>query len=566
MKNKRKYFGVVLTAGAAALALGISSGAITPTIHAASGLTITAKAATYSSQGYWDAVYRLGDQSKLWPNNTSDYYGATVDSGSGYNHGIYFTSLRNGTNFGLTIHQPYASKVGSNNVFSFTSAGSGATTGSDEAPSAFNQQWNSIANQAAFFKNWNESMNSADSGDSSLTSLPNIEIPPLVISGGVLDVDANGNVLNTPATITPSAVEPYLLGWTATSNWPVSISSGSNVNGAAIGFTTDSNGDMHLSSANATKWVQVSSGAHFLFAKADANVKTSASTTAKETFYLVYAINRDATSDFTVRNSTVAEGSTWNPADNFVSGTNQYGTALKFSDLKTTGSVDTSTPGTYNVTYTYPAPGKDVTKTATITVTGNNGGSTTTGGNSSSSSSNSSTSSTTNNNTSSGTSTDVSTGTAVAPKNSVIYATKGIYLYSKPTFTKSARKVHYPKQTRSNRPMFIVRGTARSKNGVLRYSVKNTETGKTGYITANKNYVQNVYYKTVPKDKTITVWYKGGLNAYKKSNLTGKVRHYKKGAHVKVTRLVKYHLTTRYVLSNGTYVSSNKRLVYAGRH
>ncbi|WP_203643923.1 DUF5776 domain-containing protein [Levilactobacillus lanxiensis] len=145
-----------------------------------------------------------------------------------------------------------------------------------------------------------------------------------------------------------------------------------------------------------------------------------------------------------------------------------------------------------------------------------------------------------------------------AVKVSAVYATKKIALYNKPTFTKSTRTHWYTKQTRPNRPQFVVTGYARSNAGRLRYRVRSLD-GRTGYITANANFVRNTYYHANPK--TIRVIGNHGLNAYHKVNLSGKVRHYKRDTTLKIKRIEKHNLTTRLVLTNGTYITGNKTLV-----
>jgi len=145
-----------------------------------------------------------------------------------------------------------------------------------------------------------------------------------------------------------------------------------------------------------------------------------------------------------------------------------------------------------------------------------------------------------------------------AVKGSAVYATKKIALYNKPTFTKSTRAHWYTKQTRPNRPQFVVTGYARSNARRLRYRVRSLD-GRAGYITANANFVRNTYYHANPK--TIRGIGNHGLNAYHKVNLSGKVRHYKRGTTLKIKRIEKHNLTTRLVLTNGTYITGNKTLV-----
>ncbi len=156
-------------------------------------------------------------------------------------------------------------------------------------------------------------------------------------------------------------------------------------------------------------------------------------------------------------------------------------------------------------------------------------------------------------------------------KGAAVYAVKPVYMYRHANFKKSQRVAKYPKAKRVNRPMFIVTGYARSTNGALRYKVRDVNNGKktagkVGYITANRKYVVNVYYKTLPKSKKITVISNKGVHAYKRASLTGKVKTYKKGTRLTVKKMVKHNLTTRYQLSNGYYVTANKKLVIQGNH
>ncbi|WP_167309780.1 bacterial Ig-like domain-containing protein, partial [Lactiplantibacillus plantarum] len=71
------------------------------------------------------------------------------------------------------------------------------------------------------------------------------------------------------------------------------------------------------------------------------------------------------------KDSTLVAGpsTTWKAADNFVSATDEAGSALKLSDITVSGTVDPTKAGRYEVTYSYTdAAGNAVTKTATITV------------------------------------------------------------------------------------------------------------------------------------------------------------------------------------------------------
>lgn len=240
----------------------------------------------------------------------------------------------------------------------------------------------------------------------------------------------------------------------------------------------------------------------------------------------------------------------------------------------------TSDPQTANVTYTFNGVSKTVTATiknpTPVTPNGdgsstNTGSTTTTVPSTPVTPSNPSNPSAGNSSSSATSSSSQSQSTQSVPdyatvKGTAVYAVKGIYMYKHADFRKSQRIAKYPKAKRTNRPMFVVTNYARSKGGALRYKVRDVKTHKVGYITANTKFVVRVYYQTVPKNKKITVISKKGVNAYKKANLTKKTKHYKKGTRLTVKKLVKHNLTTRYQLTNGRYVTANKKLVIQGNY
>ncbi|EOL44147.1 BspA family leucine-rich repeat surface protein [Enterococcus caccae] len=65
-----------------------------------------------------------------------------------------------------------------------------------------------------------------------------------------------------------------------------------------------------------------------------------------------------------VKDSTIYEGDQWDPQDNFVSATDEDGNILSFDPTMTTDTVDTTIPGSYEVTYT----NNSVSKTVIVTV------------------------------------------------------------------------------------------------------------------------------------------------------------------------------------------------------
>ncbi|MCI1553056.1 MAG: DUF5776 domain-containing protein [Levilactobacillus sp.] len=142
----------------------------------------------------------------------------------------------------------------------------------------------------------------------------------------------------------------------------------------------------------------------------------------------------------------------------------------------------------------------------------------------------------------------------------LVWSTRKIGLYRRPTFMTKNRLRWYQKQPRIKRPMFKVIGYARSKHGVLRYRVREVTpgtAGRKGYITARKAFVDRAYYQTTAKKIKVLK----GLNGYRTTDHLGKRAHYKKGQILRVKRLVKCKLTARYQLTNGQYVSAAKRLV-----
>ncbi|WP_251946097.1 DUF5776 domain-containing protein [Levilactobacillus brevis] len=152
-------------------------------------------------------------------------------------------------------------------------------------------------------------------------------------------------------------------------------------------------------------------------------------------------------------------------------------------------------------------------------------------------------------------------------KGSIIQATKHIYTYQKMMFNPKQRVTSYANKARVNRPMFKVLKIEKNSNGRVRFFVKDvthTKTdGQTGYVTANTQYVLPAYYQSVPQQ--ITVLAPAGVNAYQAKNLSGKVKHYRQGEVLQVKGIVDYQKTTRFELSDGSYVTANRNLVKFGK-
>lgn len=79
----------------------------------------------------------------------------------------------------------------------------------------------------------------------------------------------------------------------------------------------------------------------------------------------LYAKWRTSYASVEAKDSEIYEGDSWSPQDNFISATDQDGNEVpNFDSVKVTGQVDTTTPGTYEITYSVA----DASKTITVTV------------------------------------------------------------------------------------------------------------------------------------------------------------------------------------------------------
>lgn len=152
----------------------------------------------------------------------------------------------------------------------------------------------------------------------------------------------------------------------------------------------------------------------------------------------------------------------------------------------------------------------------------------------------------------------------IAKKNRTITAVQKLGLYATPNFTKKSRMFYYGRQLRTNRPQFVIVGLTKSAKGTPRYLVKDVtpgskRRGQMGYVTTNQKFWTHSYYQKKPK--TIKVIAANGINAYRQVSLKGPVKHYKKGRVLRIKKLKRNRMTTRLQLSNGRYITANKRLV-----
>lgn len=141
---------------------------------------------------------------------------------------------------------------------------------------------------------------------------------------------------------------------------------------------------------------------------------------------------------------------------------------------------------------------------------------------------------------------------------------KKLALYRTPTFTQQSRKFYYTKQARTRRPQLVVTGIAYSQAGRLRYRVQDVTPnspykGQTGYVTAKAGFTVQTYYQHAPRQvKLLTA-----VNAYRDKALKQRVKHLKRGQVVRIQKIVRHNLTTRLVLTDGSYITGNKAHVLA---
>ena len=261
-------------------------------------------------------------------------------------------------------------------------------------------------------------------------------------------------------------------------------------------------------------------------------------------------------------------GTAWDPKNGFVKASDSAGSPVEFDKVEVSGDkVDSAKPGKYTVTYSY---GK-LAKNCVVTVkpkesggsggTGNNNGNGNQGNSNNNSGSENSTSPiiTSPDNGSGSTSENQPNpetnlpGTTQANEASKVpykvYARRTIRLHRNVELTNPVKS--YKKLPRHKAHSFKILGVAYSQNGTKRYRVKG------GYITANKKLVVNQYYRSKPT--RVKVIHPKGLHQYRKANLTGKIRHVKKGQVLKVKKVIKSDKATRLQLSDGSYITGNKQ-------
>lgn len=137
-----------------------------------------------------------------------------------------------------------------------------------------------------------------------------------------------------------------------------------------------------------------------------------------------------------------------------------------------------------------------------------------------------------------------------------VYGKQALYRYNTPTFKKSQRINRYAKKAKAYAPVFKVVDTAKSANGVLRYKLADGT-----YITANPDYVAKLYWQG--NYQKLYVTNARGIRAHSKAVFAKATdeKHFKQGTAINVVKRVKAGQTTRYELTDGTYITGNKQWV-----
>ncbi|MFW2884054.1 DUF5776 domain-containing protein [Levilactobacillus brevis] len=137
-----------------------------------------------------------------------------------------------------------------------------------------------------------------------------------------------------------------------------------------------------------------------------------------------------------------------------------------------------------------------------------------------------------------------------------IYGKRALYTYKNATFKKNQRVSHYAQKSKAYAPIFEVVGTAKSTSGHLRYKLADGT-----YVTANADYVGALYWQGMYQKLYVTN--PKGTNAYDGTRFAQatKQKHYRQGTALTVVKQTQVGQTTRYELTNGTYVTGNKQWV-----
>ncbi|WP_318530567.1 DUF5776 domain-containing protein [Lentilactobacillus parakefiri] len=146
-------------------------------------------------------------------------------------------------------------------------------------------------------------------------------------------------------------------------------------------------------------------------------------------------------------------------------------------------------------------------------------------------------------------------------KGSIVYALTTVKLYQNTNFDKRNLTKTYKKQVRASRPMFRVLKQTTNTQGHAIYRVKDLKSGRTGYMLSAGKYLAGAYYSA--KVTRIKVLNRNGINEYSNPQLSSRKKHVRKDTSLNVKKVVGYGHASRLLLTNGRYVSANKKLVFA---
>ncbi|WP_125572672.1 DUF5776 domain-containing protein [Levilactobacillus huananensis] len=136
-----------------------------------------------------------------------------------------------------------------------------------------------------------------------------------------------------------------------------------------------------------------------------------------------------------------------------------------------------------------------------------------------------------------------------------VYAKQKIYRYQHIDFKKGERVQGYVKKPRIYAPVFKVVGTATSKAGNPRYKLSDGT-----YITAKESHIAKLFWQGKTFKKLYVVNPKG-IWTHTKTTFDDQLKHLNQGTVISVVKQVKDKSMTRYQLSDGTYITGNKRYV-----
>jgi len=141
-----------------------------------------------------------------------------------------------------------------------------------------------------------------------------------------------------------------------------------------------------------------------------------------------------------------------------------------------------------------------------------------------------------------------------SPQPVKIYGKRALYRYSHVDFKKSERIQFYTKKAKAYAPVFTAVKQVKSRAGNLRYELADGT-----FVTANPAYTAKLYWQGAYQQLFVT--HPRGINVYRTDTLKTRVRHLKQGTSLMVKQIVKKNGQTRYQLTDGTYVTGNKRFV-----